>query len=327
MKKLVIVESILLSLCLIVLGYLYHDFGYFIKLPKQARLEINNVENIVREIDNLISTSYYYKKDNKYLIKSVVEGYMKGLGDPYAAYYLAEEADGYIADSSIMTAEIATFSEMSVLDNSDKTLTYRLDYERNIGFLTIKSFKTGLANKFKEVIDYFDNNKVNAIVVDLRNNPGGWTIECLRMLDYLIEEPNQKLLYYELDNQGHAITKSFYYTKDNHKVDIPFIILTNSNTASAAELFTQCLRDYRKCFVIGEKTFGKGITQANYVLRDGSMIRYTTAKYKTRSMYEIQGNGIYPDIFHDMSNDMGLNTKIDKCIAGEYDFLLAEDEM
>ena len=86
------------------------------------------------------------------------------------------------------------------------------------------------------------------------------------------------------------------YLSDDKEIDLPMIVLTDENTASASELFTQSLIDYGKAVSVGRKTFGKGVVQRTFTLSDQSLIRITVAKYYTNSGKCVDGDGIEPTV-------------------------------
>ena len=128
------------------------------------------------------------------------------------------------------------------------------------------------------------------IIYDLRDNGGGLVDSVAAILDELL--PKGKVVYTK-DKYG----KEEVYNSDEEKqLNIPAVILVNGNTASASEIFTGAMRDYKRATIIGTKTFGKGIVQQTLPLSDGSAIKITTARYYTPKGECIHGKGIKPDI-------------------------------
>ena len=133
------------------------------------------------------------------------------------------------------------------------------------------------------------------------------------MMDYLIKdrdgrytlnqkdqifEPGKTLLVY-IKEKGKIVDAA--YADDNHSVELPIVILTNYSTASAAELFTETLRDYKKATVVGVKTFGKGVVQNMIPYDDGSAFKFTVSEYFPPSGYSIDLKGIIPDYSLDVA--------------------------
>ena len=185
----------------------------------------------------------------------------------------------------------------------------RVDYEileDNIGYIEIKEFTGKTEQQFKNTIDALIEKESKGLIIDLRNNPGGELMTVLNMLDYVLKDndgkytlnkeefkPGNTLLVYMRDKD--TIVDS-YYCDDKHEVTLPIVILINENSASASELFTQCLKDYNMAKVVGHKSYGKGVMQNVQPLPDGSAIRITVAGYFPPSGYDIDGHGVVPDI-------------------------------
>lgn len=210
-------------------------------------------------------------------------------------------------------------SEKKVIDLvcvRGKVEVKRVDYEileDNIGYIEIKEFTGKTERQFKNTIDALIEKNSKGLIIDLRNNPGGELMTVLNMLDYVLKDndgkytlnqdifkPGNTLLVYMRDKE--TIVDS-YYCDDKHEVTLPIVILINENSASASELFTQCLKDYGIAKVVGKKSYGKGVMQNVQPLPDGSAIRLTVAGYFPPSGYNIDGRGVVPDIGID--NDGG----------------------
>ena len=180
-----------------------------------------------------------------------------------------------------------------------------LDY--NIGYIDIASFTGRAYEQFIKAYTDLESNDAKSLIIDLRNNPGGELDTVLRILDYILRDNNGKFTLNQKDDQfevGRTLLVYMknkteiieeYYCDDNHEVKLPIVILTNLESASAAELFTQCLRDYDKATIVGIRTFGKGIVQNLLPLNDGSAIKLTVSEYFSPSGYSINFKGIKPD--------------------------------
>lgn len=173
----------------------------------------------------------------------------------------------------------------------------------NIGYLRISKFSLNTPDEFKtELIKLYEEG-ITGLIIDLRNNGGGSLSAALKLSSYFVTK-GDLILY----TQGKTKTdeKRFFSRGGVKFMDMPVIILINSKTASAAEIFSSCLRDYDKTVIIGQKSYGKGTVQSVYALKDGSSISFTIAKYYTRSGTEIEGKGIKPDIYINSQDDKDL---------------------
>ena len=131
---------------------------------------------------------------------------------------------------------------------------------------------------------------MEGLVIDLRNNGGGVVTTAQKMLDRLLPKC---LLAYTEDKNG---TREEYWAEDDEKFTKPLVLLVNGQSASASELFSGAVRDYEIGTIVGTTTFGKGIVQSIYPLKDGSALKLTVAKYYTPNGVCIHGKGIEPDV-------------------------------
>ncbi len=175
-----------------------------------------------------------------------------------------------------------------------ESVSYKL-ISGNIGYIKIDAFNIAsdsgksTADEFKSAVNLLISDGAGSLIFDVRNNGGGDAKVVCDMLDFLLPEG---VVMYTEDKAG----KRENYTSAPGGIDLPMAVITNSQSASASEVFTGALRDYEKATVVGEKTFGKGVVQAIVKLYDGSGVRVTEAEYYTPNGTNVQGNGISPDI-------------------------------
>lgn len=161
--------------------------------------------------------------------------------------------------------------------------------EHQIGYISIAEFGDKTAEEFAEQVEALESQGMTALIVDLRNNPGGVVKSVTQMLDQILPEG---VIVSTKDKYGKEET----YTSDASCMDIPLAVLINGSSASSSEIFAGAIRDYDYGTLIGTRTFGKGIVQSIRRLKDGSAIKLTTSKYYTPSGENIHGEGIAPDI-------------------------------
>ena len=160
----------------------------------------------------------------------------------------------------------------------------------NIGYINFTSFDESTANDFKVQYDELKNQGITSLIIDLRNNGGGIVDEALNIADYFTEEDT--VLLYEVDkNSKEAVKKA----KNGKTIDMPVIILTNGNTASASEILAGALKDLGIAKTVGTTTYGKGVIQQILSLTDGSGLKITIEEYQTPNRNKINGIGIQPD--------------------------------
>ena len=157
------------------------------------------------------------------------------------------------------------------------------------GYIKITDFNDATVDQFKEAVDSMTDQGAKGLIFDLRNNGGGTLDSVLDMLDYLLPKGT---IATSTDSQGNT---TVLQESDSHEINLPMVVLTNGNTASASELFTQALKDYNKAVSVGTTTYGKGVMQTTFPLSDGSAVIFTTAYFNPPSGENFNGVGIKPD--------------------------------
>jgi carboxyl-terminal processing protease len=162
--------------------------------------------------------------------------------------------------------------------------------ENHIGYILIDSFETDTANQFEKALAALEADGMEALIVDVRSNPGGMVTSVVQILDDILPEG---LLVYIEDKYGN---RQEYSSDGATSLDCPIAVLINGDSASASEIFAGAIKDYEYGTLIGTTTFGKGIVQTIFPLEDGDAVKITTAKYFTPKGNYIHGVGIDPDI-------------------------------
>ena len=169
------------------------------------------------------------------------------------------------------------------------TVEYQM-LEGNVGYIAVSQFTEHTYDDFVNAYKDLEGQGMTSVVFDMRNNGGGLLDSVVEMLDYLLPDCT---VFYTMDKQGN---REDYRSDDASFKKIPMVVLVNGNTASAAEIFTGAIRDFKYGTIIGTNTFGKGIVQSTIPLTDGSALKLTTQTYYTPSGECIHGTGIKPDI-------------------------------
>ena len=164
--------------------------------------------------------------------------------------------------------------------------------EDEIAYLRIPEFDTVTVPQFEEAIGELLEQGARGVIIDVRDNPGGLLDSVCSILDDLLGEC---ALVYSLDRAGNEET---IYSDEKTILtrELPMAVLVNSESASAAEVFSGDLQDYGLASLIGTTTYGKGVIQTTYILKDGSAFKLTTGKYLTGGRRDIHESGIEPDI-------------------------------
>ncbi|MBQ5390632.1 MAG: PDZ domain-containing protein, partial [Clostridia bacterium] len=158
-----------------------------------------------------------------------------------------------------------------------------------VAHIRILDFNDKTAQQFAEAIGEGQTNHVSGYIFDLRNNGGGELSSIVQILDMLLPEGPIVRIQYKDGTEK-------VYESDKNCLKEPMVVLTNGNTASAAELFVAGLRDYNKASVVGETTYGKGTVQSIIKLRDGAALRISTSMYAPPFSDNYEGVGIKPDV-------------------------------
>lgn len=166
-------------------------------------------------------------------------------------------------------------------------------YSRMIGqycYIAVTEFNDLTYPQFEDAVNCAMTNGAKGLILDLMGNTGGTTDSVVKMVDYLV--PRGDILSVEYYNGK----KEVLYKSDKAEVNLPMAVLVNSGTASSAEILAASVRDYGKGILIGSTTYGKGIMQKTYRLIDGTAVKFTVAKYFTKSGQSYHGTGLSPDV-------------------------------
>ena len=160
----------------------------------------------------------------------------------------------------------------------------------NIGYINFTSFDETTADDFKAKFEEINKQGIKSLIIDLRNNGGGIVDQALQIADYVADKDS--VLLYEVDKNNKETVKK---AKTDPILNMPIIILTNENTASASEILAGALKDLGKAKTVGTTTYGKGVIQQILKLSDGSGLKVTIEEYQTPNRNKIHKIGIAPD--------------------------------
>ncbi|MEG0793832.1 MAG: S41 family peptidase [Lachnospiraceae bacterium] len=180
-----------------------------------------------------------------------------------------------------------------------------------IGYIRIVEFDTVTYNQFVEAFTTLQNQGMQGLVVDLRNNPGGNLDTVCDMLELLL--PKGVMVYTE-DKSGN---KKEYSGNGNTPFTQPLCVLVNSNSASASEIFAGAIQDYGVGELVGTTTYGKGVVQQIHRMEDGSGMKFTVSQYFTPKGRNINKVGIKPDTvieYQENKQDEKADNQLDKAM-------------
>jgi len=183
--------------------------------------------------------------------------------------------------------------------------------EGQIGYVGISQFTAHVPGEFRKAYEKLLAEGMKGLVIDLRSNPGGLMDSVVDTLNIFMPEG---LLVYTEDRAGKRVE---YSCEGASPIQIPLVVLVNGNSASASEIFAGAVQDYGVGTLVGTVTFGKGIVQKTYTLRDGSAVKMTAAYYYTPKGSCIHGKGIQPDVEvepkEDAEEDVQLQRAAELC--------------
>jgi carboxyl-terminal processing protease len=163
-----------------------------------------------------------------------------------------------------------------------------------IGYIRLIQFNEPTAEELAKALDELQKQGMQALILDLRNNPGGLLNSAVDVCAQFLP-PNTKVV----STQGRVASQQHDYSTSGarkERPNFPMAVLINEASASGAEIAAGALKDLHRAILVGETTFGKGSVQNVMQLPDGSAVRFTTAKYYTPGRQVIQGNGVTPNI-------------------------------
>ncbi|PMP69844.1 MAG: peptidase S41 [Calditerrivibrio nitroreducens] len=175
-----------------------------------------------------------------------------------------------------------------------KVKTVKFMEKDDIGYLRLTQFNESASSELSEALDKLKKDGVKGLILDLRNNPGGLLDEAVNVASMFIK-PGKTVVFTKERNEKN----NMYLKSKNMRVseyELPMVVLINGGSASASEIVSGALQDYKRAVIMGTTSFGKASVQTTFNLSDGSAIKLTTAKYYTPSGRSIQGVGIKPDI-------------------------------
>lgn len=192
-------------------------------------------------------------------------------------------------DSEVLRVQV---TRMQILT---EVVSYKM-LENSIGLIAISNFDARCADETIAAIESLREQGAQALIFDVRNNPGGYATELVKVLDYLLPEGD---LFRTLDYAGReTVDKS-----DASFLDMPIAVVCNEDSYSAAEFFPAAIQEYGAGTIVGMPTCGKGYFQYTYELSDGSAVGLSAGKYFTPSGKSLIGTGIQPDVVVEVDDE------------------------
>ncbi|PYN04327.1 MAG: peptidase S41 [Candidatus Rokuibacteriota bacterium] len=282
------------------------------------------------EVLSIVQNQYVDEVPPKELIYSAIKGTLRGL-DPHSSFLdpdsykeMQVETSGSFGGlgieitlkDDILTvvspiegtpayrAGLHTWTEPKDFDITREQIRVHSvrsqDLGNGIAYIKLRQFQEQSPHDLDQALEKFDKNGMKALVLDLRNNPGGLLTAAVEVSEKFIDD-GKLVVYTEGRVRNQNMRFSAHAKKGYSK--IPMVILVNQGSASASEIVAGALQDWGRAMVVGTQTFGKGSVQTIIPLSDGSGLRLTTAKYFTPKGRSIHGKGITPDIVVEAPKD------------------------
>lgn len=227
--------------------------------------------------------------------------------------------------SGSIKGEKGTTVEITVLRGEEReevTLTITRDtiqaetvktrmLEDEIGYLAISEFDSVTLEQYREGLAELTAQGMEGLIVDLRGNPGGNLDTVCEILDLMLPEG---LVVYTEDKDGN---RQEFTSDEAQEVQVPLAVLVDGNSASASEIYAGAIQDYGIGQIVGTKTYGKGVVQTIYDLKDGTSLKLTVAEYFTPNGRNIDGEGITPDVevtYQRDENDPEADNQLDRAV-------------
>lgn len=255
---------------------------------------------------NGIGASVIKHPDNNYIyITDVSEGspaHKSGLreGDMISSVNgVALSAETYAQCVNLLLGEIGDTISLTVLSDTEKKIDVVIDHFEiqsvfyrmlgDYGYIEITAFSDNSVEQFKNALNQVISKGAKGLIFDVTRNGGGTVDSVAAILDILM--PEGVIMSVKYANGSSEVL----FRSDKSEVNLPMVVLTDKYTASAAELFAISIRDYEKGILIGQPTYGKGVMQTTYRLRDGSSVKFTVAQFFSKSGTDYRKTGIIPD--------------------------------
>ncbi len=161
--------------------------------------------------------------------------------------------------------------------------------ENNIGYIQISKFSRPLTSQMENALKELEANGMEKLIIDLRNNTGGYLDSAETTASLFLKKGK---LIYSLEDKN---SKEDYYDQTETSRDYPIVVLINNNSASSAEILAAALKDSYGAVLVGQTSYGKGKVQQTYDMKDGSMAKFTSARWLRPTGDCIDKKGIKPD--------------------------------
>lgn len=288
--------------------------------PHSKYFTDEELEAFINDVSgNYVGIGISFIKDGKYLnVQEVFEdspAYKAGIrkGDKIFSVngenletWTSEDAANKIKGTAgttvklgVASGDITTYIDITREEVKLSPVTYSI--KSDVGYIRISSFNENTDAFVARALEYFDEQKTDKIIIDLRDNTGGILEQAVYVAGHFVPK-GVVVSIQERDKEA----KSYYSNLEQAKYKVAVIV--NEMTASASEVLAGAIQDYKCGTIIGTKTYGKGTVQKVYYLNDGGALKLTISNYYTPNNRIITGEGITPDIIiNDSRNGIDID--------------------
>lgn len=268
-------------------SYNEHNSGEYVGIGVHIGIKDNKVE-VVKPMENSPAKKAGIKPED--IIVEIDGQEIKG--DIEKASKLIKGKKGEAVNLVIESKDSKEKKNVKVIRDEIKTEDVIVEMlSNNIGYIQITGFNEGVTEKLKKGINSLKEKEMKGLILDLRGNPGGYLHEAIGVASQFIKKG--ETITYTINKYDKKEVKE---SKGGVAEGIPLVTLIDGGSASASEVVTGALRDYKVATIVGENSFGKGIVQAPIEFSDGSALKVTISKYYTPNGENIHKKGIKPDI-------------------------------
>lgn len=225
--------------------------------------------------------------DVRYMSLKEISNYMKGSANSSSNFVFIR--DGKNIELTI-TRDVVDIPSVNskIIEGNNKSL----------GYISIDTFASNTYSQFKSNLTSLEKQKIDSLIIDVRNNPGGHLGQVEDILSLFF---NKKTVLYQIETKGKT-EKVYASSKKTRNYDV--VVLINGSSASASEILASCFQEnYKKATIIGTTSYGKGTVQKSLELSTGASLKYTTEKWLTSKGTWINDKGVVPDIVVEQSEE------------------------
>lgn len=225
--------------------------------------------------------------------------------------YIRGEEGTYV-DLTIYREGEPEYLQFTVERRKVESPTVNSEMKGEIGYIQITGFEEVTVHQFTEAYEDLQKQGMKGLIIDVRSNPGGLLTSVLDISRQILPKG---LIVYTEDKYGQ---REEYTCDGKNEIDIPLVVLINGNSASASEILAGAVQDYGIGTIVGTTTYGKGVVQNIFGLKDGSAVKLTISNYFTPNGNNIHGIGVQPDVEVELDVDKyydeDIDTQIEKAI-------------